>query len=96
MKQNAITNTLDMSEVRVGCEGLSLCSARILNSLRETRVLEQVYEMGRYFWGVGKSAQKYPRGYQIVDFGGANELSVFDKKGLEVILGSSFQYRCVR
>ena len=44
MKQNAITNTLDMSEVRVGCEGLSLCSARILNSLRETRVLEQVYE----------------------------------------------------
>ena len=57
---------------------------------------EQVYEMGRYFWGVGKSAQKYPRGYQIVDFGGANELSVFDKKGLEVILGSSFQYRFVR
>ncbi len=52
--------------------------------------------MGRYFWGVGKSAQIYPRNFQIVDFGGVNELSVFDKKGLEVILGSSFQYRFVR
>ena len=66
------------------------------NSITHTLDYSEVYEMDRYFWGVGKSPMTFPRNYQFVDFGGSQELSVFDKKGLEIILHSSFEYRIIK
>jgi regulator of protease activity HflC (stomatin/prohibitin superfamily) len=66
------------------------------NSITHTLDFSETYEMGRYFWGVGQSPMTFPRNYVFVDFGGQHELSVFDNKGLEIILKSSFEYRILK
>lgn len=63
------------------------------NSVTHTVDFDEVFEMGRYFWGLGKTTMTFPRNFIFVDFGGTNELSVFDAKGLEITLKSSFEYR---
>merc|ERR1711871_1440168 len=70
------------------------------NSVTHTVDFDKVYDMGRYFWGLGKTTMTFPRNFIFVDFGGndggSNELSVFDAKGLEITLKSSFEYRILK